>query len=179
MNFKDIPQFVEAGNYEINMPFGHIEERIAEWQDEHDLQLDPDFQRGHVWTEEQQIAWLEYFFQGGKSGCVLYFNTSWWGDFNKRKYEYKDFVLVDGLQRMTSILRFVRNEIGIFGGNKYGDFEGKIIMARASNNLRLNINNLKTKADVLRWYIQMNDGGTPHTSEEIDKVRVLLEDCDG
>ncbi len=47
--------------------------------------------------------------------------------------------------------------------------------ARASDNLRLNVNSLKTKREVLTWYIQMNAGGTPHSNDEIAKVQKLLE----
>ena len=34
----------------------------------------------------------------------------------------------------------------------------------------------ETEEDVLTWYIEMNTGGTPHTKEEIDKVKQLLEE---
>jgi len=176
MKFHDIEQFTRDGAYEVNMPLDLLERRVNEWLEGDNLQLDPDFQRGHVWTEEQQVAWMEYFLRGGKSGRVLYFNAPWWGDFNKGRYEYKDFVLVDGLQRMTAFLKFLHGDLAIFGGHLIGDFEDRIRMARSSDNLRLNINNLKTKAEVLRWYIQMNDGGTPHTPEEIAKVQALLDE---
>ena len=41
--------------------------------------------------------------------------------------------------------------------------------------IRVNINDLKTRREVLQWYIDMNAGGTPHSKEEIDRVRGLLE----
>ena len=41
--------------------------------------------------------------------------------------------------------------------------------------LLFNVNNLKTKAEVLVWYIEFNTGGTVHTEEEINKVKMLLE----
>lgn len=28
--------------------------------------------------------------------------------------------------------------------------------------------------DVLQWYIEMNEGGTPHTKEEIQKVKDMV-----
>ena len=31
------------------------------------LQFNPDFQRGHVWTEGQQIAFMEFLLKGGKT----------------------------------------------------------------------------------------------------------------
>lgn len=175
MKFHDIPQFILGGGYEVNMPLNCLERRIDEWVKEDGIELNPDFQRGHVWTEDQQIAWMEYFLRGGISGRTLYFNAPWWGDFDKNKYEYKDFVLVDGLQRLTAFLRFLKGEIGVFGGHRVGDFEDRVRMCRASDNLRINVNSLKTKAEVLQWYIQMNEGGTPHSKEEIAKVKELLE----
>ena len=39
-----------------------------------------------------------------------------------------------------------------------------------------NVNNLKTRADVLRWYLEMNTGGTPHSKEEIKRVEELYEE---
>lgn len=41
----------------------------------------------------------------------------------------------------------------------------------------ININDLKTKKEVLQWYIQMNSGGTPHSPEEITRVEKLMEEC--
>lgn len=39
----------------------------------------------------------------------------------------------------------------------------------------ININDLKTKKEVLRWYIQMNAGGTPHSDGEIQRVKEMME----
>lgn len=44
--------------------------------------------------------------------------------------------------------------------------------------LRLNVNNLKTEKEVLQWYIDMNVGGTPHTSEEIGSVKKMIEELE-
>ena len=60
--FSDIPQFTRAGSWECNFDI----EGIARWIEQEQregLQLNPKFQRGHVWTEEQQIAFLEYFLE--------------------------------------------------------------------------------------------------------------------
>ena len=40
----------------------------------------------------------------------------------------------------------------------------------------LNVNDLKTKKEVLQWYVQMNAGGTPHSAEEIERVKKLMEE---
>ena len=39
------------------------------------------------------------------------------------------------------------------------------------------VNNLQTRREVLQWYLDLNTGGTVHTSEEIKKVKNLLKNC--
>ncbi|GAA4391710.1 hypothetical protein [Hymenobacter koreensis] len=102
---------------------------------------------------------------------VIYFNKPSWR--SQATTDYDDFVCVDGLQRLTALLRFLRGETQAFG-QYYHEFEQDIQRARNSDSLRFNINNLQTKAQVLEWYLQMNAGGTPHTAEEIERVRLLL-----
>ena len=41
--------------------------------------------------------------------------------------------------------------------------------------LKVHINNLKTKKEVLTWYLEMNTGGTVHTDDELDRVRKMLD----
>ncbi len=37
------------------------------------------------------------------------------------------------------------------------------------------MNDLRTEKEVLQWYVDMNSGGTPHTSEEIERVKRMIE----
>lgn len=173
--FKDIPQFTRDGSWECDFDFKYLLEFIDTHVDMYNLQLNPDFQRGHVWTEEQQIAWLEFFLKGGKTGRVLYFNCpSWQGNLIKEG-DYDDFVCVDGLQRITAIRKFMDGEIPVFG-SYINEYEDKMSLTR--NSIRLNINNLKTKKEVLQWYVDMNSGGTPHTNEEIARVQSMIKELD-
>lgn len=173
MKFRDIPQFISDGSYRVDMPMEYLVDWIRQSVEEDGLQLCPDFQRGHVWTEEQQIKFLEFIFQGGKSGRILYFNDPCWHRV-RTKEGYNDFVCVDGLQRITAIQRFLNDEIRVFGF-LYSDFEGKTDLMR--HGMVVNINDLKTKREVLQWYIQMNAGGTPHSPEEIQRVQKLMDAC--
>lgn len=170
--FSDIPQLTNSGTYEVSFNLETIWKTLKEWQEESGLDLNPDFQRLHVWTEAQQIAWLEYIMRGGKSGRVIYLNNPDWNKVGRGK-GYNDFVLVDGKQRLEAIRRFMANEIKVYG-NYRRDYQDKPCMLRQSRIL-INVNDLPTKAAVLTWYCEMNAGGTPHTAEEIDKAKALLE----
>jgi uncharacterized protein with ParB-like and HNH nuclease domain len=164
-NFKDIPKFTSWGSYNANVNFKYLLSQLKAYEKD-GLQYCPDFQRGHVWNKEQQIKFIEYMLRGGKSARIIYFNhPGWMGNWKG------DFVVVDGLQRLTAAKKFLNNEISVFG-TYCKDFEDKL-----SNDVDFifNINNLKTRKEVLQWYIEFNSGGTVHTKEEIDKVKKLLE----
>ncbi len=169
MKFRDIPKFTRAPCYHTNVEMYRIKNVIEDYKQNYHLNMNPDFQRGHVWTKEQQIAYVEYLLKGGASGKDFYFNSSDWmqGEFKA------EMVIMDGLQRITAIIAFIDNEIPAFGlyHNQYEDR-----MRMADVYLNININDLKTRKEVLKWYIEMNTGGTPHNSEEINRVKKLLEE---
>lgn len=166
MKFEDIPQFTSWGNYQVNMQLKYFVEWIDKCIKEDGLQLNPDFQRGHVWTEQQAMKYIEYLLRGGKSARIVYFNHPGWMTSFKG-----DFVCVDGLQRITSIINFINNKLSVFG-YYYKEFEDKIPFGV---DLIVNINDLKTRKEVLQWYLDLNYGGTVHSNEEINKVKKLLE----
>lgn len=176
VKFADIPQFIIA-TYQVTVEARHLQEWIDDQIKDGEesgfptLELNPDFQRGHVWTEEQQIAFVEFVLRGGKSGRDLYFNCPSWSN-SSLKDGYNDFVCVDGLQRITAITKFYNNELPVFG-HKLEDFEDKPRAIRTA--FTIHINELKTKKDVLRWYLEMNGGGTIHSKEELDRVLELYK----
>lgn len=174
MKWLDVPKFIAVTScYRVNYGLTGYVKIIAEWEQDpyFRLQMIPDFQRGHVWTEAQQTAYMEYLFSGGQSGRDFYFNDPRWTKMKDPDSGYKEFVCVDGLQRTTAIQKFLNNEIKAFG-SYYGEYDRTLYSTEQTINFH--VNDLKTKEDVLTWYIQMNSGGTPHTQQEIDKVKALL-----
>ena len=167
MKFSDIPLLTRDGEWECHYDLKSAVRQIEEWESEEGLQLNPDFQRGHVWVEAQQIKYIEYILQGGKTAKVIYFNNPGW---RSGRIDRNNFVCVDGLQRITAIKRFINNEIKVFG-YYYKEFEGNI---RSMEGIKFNVNTLKTRKEVLQWYIEYNSYGTIHTEEEINRVKELL-----
>ena len=165
MKFSDIPRF-EPPNYQCDVAWTYLESTLHGWNRDFTVELEPDFQRGHVWTPEQQTAFLEFRMMGGIGGNDIYWNSDGW----PRSVE--PVVLVDGLQRITAVLGFLENRIPVFGHYRR-DFKERLDMLRYR--FRFHVNNLKSKADVLRWYLALNNGGTVHTPEEIKRVKELLE----
>lgn len=172
MKWNEIPKFKEFGTLTpVNMGFLNYLEFVKKEVQENNLQMVPDFQRGHVWTEEQQIAYVEFFLRGGKSGRDFYFN--WNEDTN-------EYICVDGLQRTTALDRFVKEEIQVFG-QYFEDFGFSKREAGGQPFPEYTVNifqNHLGRKDVLEWYIKMNSGGTPHTRGEIEKVKQMILDVE-
>lgn len=169
-DFQKIPPFTQAANYAIDVEWRYLETQIEHAKEGVTaFELDPDFQRGHVWTNEQRSAYVEFILRGGQTGRNIYFNCP---NFMHGTGECGPYVCVDGLQRLTAARLFMANVIPAFG-TLYKDFTGKLRMQYA--NFKWHVNELKTRAEVLQWYLEFNSAGTPHTEEELDRVRNLLE----
>lgn len=165
-SFREIPQMTRYPNYRVNVSWDHLESWLKQ-DSERGPNLDPDFQRAHVWTEDKQVRYVEFILRGGQSAKDLYFNhPGWMSSFEG------DFVLVDGKQRLEAVRKFLRNELRVFGST-YDEFTDKMRLTGAE--FVVHINDLKTRKEVLQWYLDMNSGGVVHTDDELQKVRDMLE----
>lgn len=174
VKYDDIPQFIWGGNYAVDLPWRFLEGWLESQNETGQLDLDPDFQRGHVWTNDKRVAYVEYIMRGGQSSKSIWFNCKGWPSTINQPV-----VLVDGKQRLESVRLFLRNKLRVFpelrkGGLLLSDFEDK--RPPMGWSFRIHVNNLETRAEVLEWYLQMNSGGVVHTQEELDRVRKLLEE---
>jgi uncharacterized protein with ParB-like and HNH nuclease domain len=167
--FSDIPMFTRAPAYRANMSWEHIQDNLDRWHANYNLNIDPDFQREHVWTEHQQIKYIEFRLKGGQSGRDILFNDPNWMGKGKTPH---DLVLVDGKQRLEAVRRFMADEIQVFGSFK-SEFDDALDIINID--FIFHVNNLKTRAEVLQWYVDLNAGGTQHKDEEIQKVVDLLK----
>jgi hypothetical protein len=169
--YASIPKFTRGAGWQTTVEWKYLPTQLDHWINDRDglaqLDLNPDFQRAHVWTTDQQISYVEYVLRGGLSGREIYFNcVGWMGSYKG------PFVLVDGKQRLEAVSLFLRDELPIFGQTRRSDYTDRLPNEAT---FTFHVNNLPTRADVLRWYLEMNTGGTPHTREEIAKVEAMLK----
>lgn len=150
---------------------GSLQRRVA-GRDGLKLNMTPDYQRGRVWTDEQASRFVGYLAEGGES--PLLFIQRW-------RHNPID-ELVDGLQRVTALLRFGANEIPMetpSGERAYlSDFsedDQRIWLSPAGLVLTGQYVECRTRAEVLALYIRLNRGGTPHSEAEIERVRAMLQ----
>ena len=165
-SFQDSPQFPHA-NYSVDVDWHYLEQHIARAIKDDGLDLNPSYQRAHVWKVEQQIAFVEYQLQGGEVGKNLTFNCPGWMYSIDKIGPYE---IVDGKQRLEAVRAFLRDDIPAFG-HKFSEYTGHL---RMFHSFKWRVCTLETRAEVLQLYLNINAGGTPHTKQELDKVRKML-----
>ena len=166
MKFSDIKQFPFA-NYHVNVSWRYLKDWIKN-HGEVNIDFNPPYQRGYVWSEEQKIAYVEYQLKGGVSGKDIYFNHPYWMDFSLEG----ELQIVDGKQRIQAVLDFLNNKIKAFG-YYYNEFEDNI--SSLSPDFVIYINNLKSQKEVVEWYIGMNTGGSIHTEKDLEPAYEYLK----
>lgn len=167
MKFADIPLMPRA-HYSITMDWADIERHLAHAAKHpgEEIILDPEYQRGHVWTPEQQTAYVEYVLMGGEAAKDLLFNCPGFTGGGK----YGPYEIVDGLQRLTAARAFMRGDIRAFGHFRH-EYTDRPRMHVAFN---WRVMELPTRAEVLKAYLAFNSGGVVHSSDEIARVKALL-----
>jgi uncharacterized protein with ParB-like and HNH nuclease domain len=164
LDFNTIKKFTRQGSYCVCVELRDFKYSIDRYIEKYNLEMNPDFQRGHVWTTDQQVKFIEFILKGGKTEPIQFNHTNWMNGEG-------EMVCVDGLQRTTAILKFLNDELEIFDGYKLSQIDNLTLF---NTNIYISVNNLKTRKEVLQWYIELNDGGTPHTKSEIEKVKRML-----
>ncbi len=95
---------------QTNRPCGEI----MRWQDDGYLWLDPPYQRGDVWGERRRVNFIRSMLMGIPIPSIIINSRIDWSDEDLR------IVVIDGKQRITSVLKFITNELMIPSNWLYG-----------------------------------------------------------
>lgn len=134
----------------------------------------PDFQRGHVWTPVQQRLYIESCLRGvvSSAGLLIQFSCSSWADEDVESDLPSGLLCLDGLQRFTAITEFAKGNVTPFGLT-LAELEGTHFSIK-QRYVKVAIHGFTRRADLLENYLALNAGGTPHSPDEIARVRALL-----
>lgn len=137
------------------------------------MNLNPDYQRGHVWTTAQSEDFMGHILEGGACPAFIIHE----GDISKEDYENE---MVDGQQRARAILAWFDGGIGarLTDGTLvyYKDCtKAESRFVRFGITMPINWGSWN-RADRLKLYLKLNRGGTVHSDAEIQKVRDMLKE---
>lgn len=141
--------------------------------------LNPDYQRGPVWTEEQQSKFIGHVLAGGVQPPI--YAQRYKTDKHAPQKDYWNLPeeIIDGQQRLRAIAAFMQGQIPAL---VYHDAEWHAYwlkdMSKRENSFTVLYSRViyidLSRTDRLRFYLRLNAGGVKHTEEELDRVRALL-----
>ncbi len=141
----------------------------------HDLEsgklVVPDYQRQFVWTDEQVGLYAWFVLRKGQAPPI------WVQEYPGVETDE----LVDGLQRLTAFRMFLDGEKPAIldDGRRLWRHELAPDCNNYINGLHVTkkITRLERRSDVLKLYIMLNQGGSVHSSAEINRVKRMLAAC--
>ncbi|MBG6083177.1 DUF262 domain-containing protein [Rubrivivax gelatinosus] len=166
-------------SYRVDVSLHRLRAWVDEAHEQHlslggGVELCPDFQRGHVWTEAQRTAFCEAFLRGQAPAALLFNCANFTGRGGGGDLPEHLLQCVDGLQRYTALTDFYDNRVSVFGGMQRRDFDGTPFDARRLR-VEVRVHELPWRRDLLELYLNLNGGGTVHSDQELARVRALLE----
>lgn len=183
MNLTDIQTIISNHQHQpalltqYNVPLLSFNQIIKEMNDLARVEFAPDFQRGHIWTREQRIAYLEALFSNGNampiSAKTIVFNQNT----NDESLLF-GHICIDGLQRLTSLNAFVKNKFKLFNNQiSYQDLINAQFITE-QHCFVFQIHQFEKLSDVLQFYLKLNHQNPPtHSIKEIQRIQNMLQDA--
>lgn len=174
---------LDRPGYSCDFSMRNVRELIISLlNDESELDMIPDFQRGVVWSEGKQIYFVECMLRNllPRSAFNLTFNMPFfYSPVQRRENEvptkYQKLICIDGLQRFTAIESFVQGKFKVFDNQIGADDLRFTPFDLGRRTFTINIFEYNNTQDILNLYINMNTGGIAHADSEIERVKAMLE----
>lgn len=131
----------------------------------------PTYQRGYVWTEEDEVRLIDSVFNGSDIGKFIFLTYPW---------PIEDDDVLDGKQRLNTLVRFTTSQFQYNGlywhqlskVDRY-KFEGRLVQY-----VEIDAKNF-TEADKLRLFLQVNAAGVPQDESHLSAIRQQLAKLEG
>lgn len=128
----------------------------------------PAFQRKNdKWTEDMQVSFMTNVMAGYKTTLMFYEVTE------ERSPNLTACMIIDGLQRLTAIYRFLTNQIKV-KGYTYQELLDNRVMYLNRITIKLSNYAFATEIEAVEFYIAMNENMT-HSKSDIQNAKDYLK----
>ena len=142
------------------------------------------YQRDFCWTLDDKRALIDSIYNNIECGKVVLRKHSceqMLDNYNNGDRTYGWYDVVDGKQRLNTLIEFVTDKFSDSYGNYYSDLSGEAQHKFLHNQLitYCEMDEDCTDKDVLRTFLMVNFSGRPISQEHIDYVQKLYNDSYG
>lgn len=160
---------------------GSLEHQLLSLRRDWNLNLEPDFQRGHVWSDAQRHLFIEGIFNHTVTPTqnIIQFNCPHWDHIPAPGTSDlpEEMQIVDGLQRLTAIRKFLQGEVKPFGMTYEELLQTDFSPKSPRYSVKFAVHTFQTREQLLDFYLRINSGGIAHSQSELDRVAGLLEEA--
>lgn len=144
---------------------------ISKMFDEYGIDLNPEYQRGNVWTHDQKVALIDSIFKNVDIGKFAVIKRPW-GNNPSKPLTPKLYEMLDGKQRLTAIWEFYCGRFK-YKGKYFYELHPRDRSHFKHYTISYAETNPMTDEQKYRYFLKLNTTGTPVDPEHLNKVRDL------
>ena len=131
------------------------------------IDLNPDYQRGNIWSQEQKVSLIDSIFKNIDIGKITII---------KRNFEVgnKSYEILDGKQRLIALIEFSENRFE-YKGKKYEDLHPRDQYHFSGYPFSYSESKPLTKQQKYKYFLKLNTAGSPVDPKHIEMVSKKLE----
>lgn len=135
------------------------------------IEMNPDYQRDLVWSQEDKFNLIASVFAGVDIGKFLFVHLEW-GD----REDHKSYEVIDGKQRITALVEFYENRFS-YKGKYYKDLHPHD--KHWFTDYSISYAEVKgiTQRQKYEYFLKVNTSGHVVSQEHLNKVKRLLNEC--
>ena len=132
------------------------------------VDMDVDYQRDHVWTRKDKVALIDSIFNNIEIGKFVFVERS-------MGVRGKLYEILDGKQRLTTILEFVEDRFK-YKGFYFSELSFRDQHKITDTNISYGYLENPSKEAIFDTFIKLNTCGKPMASKHINHVKHLLKE---
>lgn len=137
--------------------------KIYSWN----VNINPYYQRDFEWTKEDEYLLIDSIFNGIEIGKFVFIDTI--DDINN---EY-DYEILDGKQRVNTILRFYEDRFA-YKGKTFSELSTRDRNHFLDSSISVGEIICSSEEQKLKYFLRLNRGGKIMSDKHIDKIKTLL-----
>lgn len=137
------------------------------------VDMQPDYQRGYVWEQSDKELLIDSIFNNIDIGKFVFIQL----DDKKWRETGKEYEILDGKQRLSTIIEFYENRFP-YKGEYYNDLSIKDKRIFGDHHISVGEIQEADKKIILKYFLMLNRTGKSMEQSQLDKVEQMLNECE-
>lgn len=173
-DWSDVETLTQDDDIHFTFQQRDVNAILSNYFNEYGIDLEPEYQRGNVWTLEQKQSLIESIFHNVDIGKIAIIKRPW-GSNPNTPLTPKLYEMLDGKQRLTALVEFFTGQFS-FKGKYYNDLHPADKHHFKYYSISYAETEPLTKKQKYRYFLKLNTTGTPVDPAHMEKVLNMLNE---